>query len=150
MSEFSEDGRYPGEVVEARLVDGKNHTGLYIRVNCEGAGSIAKIYWFTPAALKMARSALTNLGLTEDQLCSEEFWDQIEGWVMGKKCSIVPELEDDGNGGNRWAIKFLNAAFRPVKPGATKDIASMFRRTAPAAEVGGGDGNPNYGRQVRR
>jgi hypothetical protein len=127
--------RYPAHVADARFTESsqKGTAGIAIRFDCGAHGNIGKRIWLTREGFDIWSKELKALGATDEQLKSGRYYRNIGEFINGVECEVVAGEEDDGNGGKRVCVKFINAIAKSAREGLEDDVANIFASMNPAA-----------------
>lgn len=115
MSKLNNTGRYEAKVKSAEFGEANTGTPFFNIYFETPEGSIGRSFFLTTAALphtvKMLREAFSF---------NNDFETAVEQ-VIGKACTIVVGMKDDGRGGERLEVEFVN------KEGFAKPIADKSK-----------------------
>lgn len=134
-NQFTEGQAVDASILVASMTASDSGTpGLYLRAATE-RGEIEGTIWLTPNTRDRAQRTLNDLGVTDEQLASDEFWDEPASVLVGIECSVVPEI-NTYEGKDSWRVKWWNRRRKVVPPETKQRAAGLFRMaTAPTLEA---------------
>jgi hypothetical protein len=142
------DRRYDGVVIDAGLTQAQTGTpGFWFKIKTDD-GTITKDEWVTPdTKVRVAKTMLECFGITQEQLASEKFIDELGEHTNGSEVSITTKEEFLQNGDTVVKVQWMNPrgfTKKPPTPATKSRVAALFGAASPGPLPGRTDGPPPF------
>ena len=125
-NQFTEGASYEASIVAASMTASDSGTpGLYLKA-ATPSGEIEGTIWLTVNTRERAQRTLNDLGIDDEQLASESFWDDPGAALVGVECAVVPEI-NTYEGKDSWRVKWWNRRRKAASAETKAKAAGLFR-----------------------
>lgn len=122
------DQSYDAVVTAARTSESESGTpGIFLAFETS-AGDITHTLYVTEKTRESVVRSLGNLGIQEDALASDEFWEDPGQFLVNAECSIKT-AEDEYKGKTRVVVRWINQKTRRASSTSIARAKNLFRRT---------------------